>query len=139
MFRSTVFLNGAQLKIPADLCATLLQRMQPATLAQTSGTTSSISDQVKITEFPTMNLSAFFLAHLALQAPKSSLIPTGLSQRTSTASSMQTATSLKTSFTSVKIFRLRIISTALQIRLNFTSKYRDIFRRALLPLVLSLS
>ena len=92
---------------------------------------------IRNTEFLTMSLSAFFLAHSVLQAPRSSLILTGSSQRTSTVSSMQTATSSKTTFTSVKIFLLRTISTVLQIRLNSTSRFRDIFRRVSQLLVLS--
>ena len=75
-----------------------------ATLALTSGITSTTSVQVRNTEFLTMNSSNFFSEHLVLQALKSSLNLTGLSLRTSTVNSMQTVTSLKNTYISEKIF-----------------------------------
>ena len=77
------------------------------------------------------------LGTLGLAGPESSLTPTGLQRRTSTVSSMQTAISLKTSFTSVRTSPLRITSTVLQIRLNSALKFRDIFRRTSLQLARS--
>ena len=137
MYRLTVYLNGVLLRTRADLCATLYLKTKKAHSVPISGTTSSTSVQANNTEFPTMSLNVSFLALSVLQALKSSLTLTGSSQRTSTVNSMQTATSLKNSSTSEKISLFRITSTDLQIRLNSTSKYQDIFQRISLQLVQS--
>lgn len=119
------------------LMCNLVLEDEKAHSVTTFGITSSTSVQVSSTEFLTMNLSVSFSVLSVLQALKNSLTLTGLSQRTSTVSSMLTATSSKNSSTSERTSLLRITSTDLLTMLNSTSKYQDTFQRILLLLVLS--